>query len=428
MNASFDRGDKLEGLEQGHVLSNIAGHPQEQQLNVLVDITSLQAPLTGIGRYTLELLTQLQQLPEQIELRGFNDCSCYEPPALNTLLTVVGGPQKKTWPGLSAKHQAWQLAKHVLKCIPGARKLRSSLQNKRIARALIQKEGSIYWQPNFILGKSNGPSMVTVYDLSHVRLPHFHPPERLHWLQKGLAKTLDRASHIMTVSHFSKAEIIDVYGVPASKISVIYPGVADAFRRQYSLEELAVTKKKYNLPSQYLLSLGTFEPRKNLKNLLQAYMLLAPSLRKRYPLVLVGGQGWNHEETDKLIGQLQADGDLITRGYVDQADLPLLYKGASAFAYVSFYEGFGMPVAEAMASGIPVVTSAGGSMEEVALGCAQLVDPEDVQSIAAGLSTVLEDLQSLRPRCEQAREKSKKYNWRLSAESLINAAREVRQE
>ena len=401
-------------------------HPQERQLNLLVDITCLQAPLTGIGRYTLELLTQLEQLPEQIELRGFNDFSCYEPPALNTLLMAIGGPQKKASSGLSTKHQAWQLAKQVLKRISGARKLRVSLQNKRIARASIQKESSIYWQPSFILGKSNGPSIVTVYDLSHVRFPHFHPPERLRWLQKGLAKTLDRASHIMTVSHFSKAEIINVYGVSASKISVIYPGVADAFRRQYDPLELAVTKNKYHLPSQYLLSLGTFEPRKNLKNLLQAYMLLAPSLRKRYPLVLVGGRGWHHEETDKLIRQLQADGDLITPGYVDQTDLPLLYKAASAFAYVSFYEGFGMPVAEAMASGIPVVTSAGGSMEEVALGCAQLVNPGDVQSIAAGLSTVLDDLQSLRPRCERARTRSKKYNWRLSAESLINVAREVR--
>jgi len=396
------------------------GHLQERQLNLLVDITCLQAPLTGIGRYTLELLAQLEQLPEKIELRGFNDFNCYESPALITLLTAVGGPQKETSLGL--------LAKNVLKVIPGARQLRVSLKNKRIARASRQKKCSIYWQPSFILGKSTGPAMVTVYDLSHVRFPHFHPPERLRWLQKGLAETLDRASHIMTVSHFSKAEIIEVYGVSASKISVIYPGVADAFRRQYSSEELAVTKRKYHLPSQYLLSLGTFEPRKNLKNLLQAYMLLAPSLRKRYPLVLVGGRGWHHEETDKLIRQLQADGDLITLGYVDQADLPLLYKAASTFAYVSFYEGFGMPVAEAMASGIPVVTSAGGSMEEVALGCAQLVDPEDVRSIAAGLSAVLDDLLSMRPRCEQARERSKKYNWRSSAERLINAAREVSKE
>ncbi|MBV1927901.1 MAG: glycosyltransferase family 4 protein [Gammaproteobacteria bacterium] len=399
----------------------------QRPLGLLVDVSSLRVPLTGVGRYTLEILAQLAQLPEHVELRGFNDYRCYEPDALSALLTSFDGSKSSP-----SSHRlpvtpmgVRPLAKHVLKRVPGSRQLRARLQNKRIASCLTQDGESIYWQPNFILGESKGPSMVTVYDLSHVRFPNFHPPERLNWLQRGLARSLERSDHVMTVSEFSKAEIIDVYGFPAEKVSVVYPGVADVFHHRYGADKLAVVKKKYNLPAQYLLSLGTFEPRKNLKNLIQAYALLSPCLRKHYPLVLAGGSGWNHRETDKLIRQLQSRGELIRLGYVDQWDLPLLYQAASAFAYVSFYEGFGMPVAEAMASGIPVITSAGGSMEEVALGCAQLVEAEDVHSIAEGLSQVLDDVVSLRSRCDRARQVSKKYSWALSAERLVNTAREI---
>ncbi len=401
---------------------NFVNAKHQRPLGLLVDVSSLRVPLTGVGRYTLEILTQLAQLPEQVELRGFNDYRCYEQHALSALLTSFDEPKNKS---LSHRLPVTPLAKHVFKRVPGSRQLRARLQNKRIASCLTQNGESIYWQPNFILGESKGPSMVTVYDLSHVRFPNFHPPERLNWLQCGLARSLERSDHVMTVSEFSKAEIIDVYGFPAEKVSVVYPGVADVFHHRYSTDKLAVIKKKYSLPAQYLLSLSTFEPRKNLKNLIEAYALLSPCLRKYYPLVLAGGQGWNHRKTDKLIRQLQSSGELIRLGYVDQWDLPLLYQGASAFAYVSFYEGFGMPVAEAMASGIPVITSAGGSMEEVALGCAQLVEAEDVCSIAEGLSQVLEDLVSLRSRCDRAQQVSKKYSWALSAEKLVNTARKI---
>ena len=399
----------------------------ERPLDLLVDISSVRVPLTGVGRYTLEILAQLTQSPEQIQLRGFNDYRNYDPAALSAFVTSFDGPTSRS--STDARPVAGlglrPLAKQVYKRVPGARQLRTKLQNKRIASGMAQNGESIYWQPNFILGESKGPAMVTVYDLSHVRFPGFHPAERLNWLQRGLAKSLDSAAHVMTVSEFSKAEIIAVYGFPAEKVSVVYPGVAAIFHRRYSADALAGVKKKYHLPAQYLLSLGTFEPRKNLKNLIQAYAQLPSVLRKHYPLVLAGGQGWNHRETDKLIRQLQASGELIRLGYVDQCDLPLLYQGASAFAYVSFYEGFGMPVAEAMASGIPVITSAGGSMEEVALGCAQLVEADDVRSITEGLALVLENLSSLRSRCDRAQQVSKQYSWALSAEKLVNTAREI---
>jgi len=396
---------------------------QGQPVKLLVDVTSLHAPLTGIGRYTLEILSQLGQLPEQVELQGFNDLHHLDAQALRSLLASLDGRQDA---GISLHssivQRVWPQAKKMARRIPGARQARASLQNKRIANASAQTADIIYWQPNFILGKTRGPAMVSVYDLSHVRYPHFHPPERLRWLDSGLANTLERAAHIMTVSQFSKAEIVDVYGVPAERISVIYPGVADSFQRRYSEDELARVKKQYGLPSQYLLSLGTLEPRKNLKGLIQAYARLSPALRKHYPLVLVGGQGWNHGETDDLIAKLESRGELLKLGYVPQTVLPQLYQNSSAFAYVSLYEGFGMPIAEAMASGVPVMISNCASMPEVAGGFAEKVDPQDIDSITAGLNKLLGDLDTAMPRCESARQQSGGFCWRKAADGIIDVA------
>ncbi len=402
---------------------NAVNHRPALPLDLLVDVSSLQAPLTGIGRYTLEILFQLAQQPERVELRGFNDLRHYEPQALHTLLAAVDAPLDSRASNYSTVLQrALPLAKNVIKRIPGARRLRSNLQNKRIARASAQTQGSIYWQPNFILGETRGPSMVSVYDLSHERFPQFHPPERLRWLADGLTSTLEKADHIMTVSHFSKAEIVSVYGVPAERISVVYPGVAASFHCRYTRDELALVKQQYRLPAQYLLSLGTLEPRKNLKALIQAYAKLAPTLRQQFPLVLVGGQGWNHAETDDLIARLESRGEVIKLGYVPQAVIPHLYQSASAFAYVSLYEGFGMPVAEAMASGLPVLTSNCASMPEVADGCAELVDPEDIDSISAGLNKLLGELGSSAQGCAAARAVSANYSWLSAADSLLNTA------
>ncbi len=395
----------------------------ENPIKLLVDVTCLSGPLSGIGRYTLEILSQLAERTVDVQLRGFDDLRHYEPEALSHFLSTVGDPAELSLVSSAAmERRVWPLAKKVIKRIPGARKLRANLQGRRIARASSQSRNSIYWQPNFILGPSKGPSIVSAYDLSHVRFPCFHPPERLRWLEEGLASSLDRAAHIITVSRFSKTEIVDVYGVPADKISVLYPGVGACFYHRHSLEELTAVQRKYNLPAQYILSLGTLEPRKNLKGLIQAYARLSPALRKRYPLVLAGGAGWNHEETDSLITQLSSRGELIKLGFVPQALLPALYQNASAFAYVSFYEGFGMPIAEAMASGVPVLTSNCSSMPEVAQGGALLVDPNNVASIAQGLDKLLNEIDDAFQRSEAGRKLSHSYNWRVTADSLIDIA------
>ena len=396
-------------------------------MNLLVNVTPLAPPLTGIGRYTVEILARLVTMQNQVELRGFNDFRYFEPEDINKLLSDIGKP----YPELSRLdvllgERVLPIAKKVLKQVPGLRQLRASQQSRRLVSASRKTRDSIYWEPNFILGEVDAPSMVTIHDLSHLRYADFHPADRLRWLEQGMQKTLDRADRIMTVSGFSKKEIETIFGINSARITVVNPGVADCFRSQYSPTELELLRKKYRLPKQFLLSVGTLEPRKNIKGLIKAYSRLSPALRKNFPLVLAGCQGWGHDEADALIRRLQSRGELLKLGYVPQRELPQLYQAASAFVYISLYEGFGMPVAEAMASGVPVITSNCTSMPEVAAGCARLVAPGDCDSIVGGLRVVLEDLAGASKDSRQAQLISERYCWERSAQEVINVASSLR--
>lgn len=392
-------------------------------LNLLVNVNPLAPPLTGIGRYTVEILTRVATMRNQVELRGFNDFRYFEPADMNKLLSDIGKPYpRSSRVEFLLTERVLFLSKKILKRVPGLRQLRANQQNRLLTVASRKMRDSVYWEPNFILGEIDAPSMVTIHDLSHLRCADFHPTDRLRWLERGMQKTLDRADRIMTVSKFSKKEIETIFGIKSDRITVVNPGVAECFRSQYSPVELDLLRKKYHLPQQYLLSVGTLEPRKNIKGLIKAYSRLPTALRKSFPLVLAGCQGWAHNETDVLIRRLQSRGELLKLGYVPQGELPQLYQAASAFVYISLYEGFGMPVAEAMASGIPVITSNCTSMPEVAAGFARLVAPNDSDSIVGGLKAVLEDLAGASEVSQQAQQISERYCWERSAQDVVNVA------
>ena len=177
--------------------------------------------------------------------------------------------------------------------------------------------------------------------------------------------------------------------MPEQKVRVIYPGVAGPFTRQPAPERADEVRRRYHLTDAFLLSVGTLEPRKNLAGTLQAYRLLRRRLADAPPLVLVGASGWGLDE-QRLMGLSEAR--YVRRlGYVPDEDLAALYASCSAFVYPSFYEGWGLPVAEAMALGAPTVTSNVSSLPEVAGDAALLVDPASPDAIAAALQRILVD-------------------------------------
>ena len=245
--------------------------------------------------------------------------------------------------------------------------------------------------------RSRIPVVVTVHDLAILRNPAFFTAWTRLYARVALRRVLRRAARILAVSEFTKREVVDLVGVSEERVRVT-PNAVDA----------TFTRDGPRIEGDYVLSVGTLEPRKNLPRLVEAARLARVELR------IVGATGW---------GDVRVTGERVRwLGYVGDDELARLYRGAACFAYPSLYEGFGIPVLEAMACGTPVVTSAGGACEEIAGGAAELVDPLDVEAIADGIRRAVARRDELVP---LGLERARAYTWRRAAETTAAAYREL---
>jgi glycosyltransferase involved in cell wall biosynthesis len=243
-----------------------------------------------------------------------------------------------------------------------------------------------YVEPLFNPAKT----VVTIHDLAHEHHPEFFHPLQAARMKVMVRAAAQRASHILTVSEFCAADIERRCGVPREKITISYQAPAEVFRprvKQYCQERL---RENYGLNEPFILYVGRIQGRKNLPRLVEAYAQLRKQGRKE-KLVLAGKQDWQSEQVKAKIKELQLEDSVVFPGYVEQDDLPLLFNAAEVFVFPSIFEGFGLPVVESMASGVPTITSFGSSLQEVAGNGALLVDPLNVQSIADGIERVLSD-------------------------------------
>jgi alpha-1,3-rhamnosyl/mannosyltransferase len=255
---------------------------------------------------------------------------------------------------------------------------------------LNQHSDALFHSPNYFLPPFGGPSIATVHDLSTLLHPEFHPAARVAFMNAEIPKTLRQASHLITVSEFIRQQIITQLGYPADKVTAIPLGVDPRFRPHTVAETQAVLEHYGLTHGAYTLCVATLEPRKNIERLLTAHQALPQELRLRYPLVLAGSAGWNSQALHARIVESQGPG-LRYLNFVPQEHLHALYAGARLFAFPSIYEGFGLPVLEAMASGVPVLISKAASLPEVGGSAAWQVNALDVDSIRAGLFSALQD-------------------------------------
>lgn len=282
-----------------------------------------------------------------------------------------------------------------------------------------QRKFDLYHETNYIPMSFNGPTILTVFDLSFHLFPETHPTERIRHMDRYFYPRLDRVAHFITISDSVKRELIEHLGLSENKITVTPLGVDEHFK-PFLPDQVYPIVRKYGLkPDSYILYVGTLEPRKNILNLLKAYSRLPLSLREAYPLVLAGGTGWLMEKLDQEIHQLNIQRTVIKTGYVPKEDLPSLYSGATVFVYPSLYEGFGLPPLEAMACGTPVITSSVSSLPEVVGNAGVLVHPEDFEKLAEEM----EDLVTNPPRRQllsaMGLERSKHFTWEKCAAKTL---------
>ena len=263
------------------------------------------------------------------------------------------------------------------------------------------------------------PSVVTIHDLSFIRFPAlFRPANRL-YLTVLTRLAARRARRLIAVSAHTAEEAARLLGVPLARIDVVYHGVDPAFC-PLPASEVAAFRQRQGLPERFVLFVGTLEPRKNLVRLVEAFARIRAG---RVGLVLAGGKGWLYDELFASVEALGLTKEVIFPGYVTNEELPLWYNAATALAYPSVYEGFGLPVLEAQACGTPVLTSNVSSLPEAAGDAALTVDPYDVEALAAGLHRLLAD----EPLRLQLRERglahARQFSWPRTAQETARVYR-----
>ena len=263
------------------------------------------------------------------------------------------------------------------------------------------------------------PYIITISDMTIFTVPDFHTFRRRILHQSLLSILAKRSKAITTISEYSKQDIIKILKVPPEKITVIYLAPHPIFKPIYNADELLRVRKKYLLPDKFILHVGTLEPRKNLVRLIQAFHELKMESETPHKLVLVGNKGWHFQPVFNTISKLNLSHEIIITEYVPLNDLPAIYSLADILAYPSLYEGFGLPVAEAMATGTPVVTSNTTSLPEVAGDAAVLIDPASIDSIKEGLKLLLNNENVRMSLMEKGLKRVKEFSWEKAAKETI---------
>jgi glycosyltransferase involved in cell wall biosynthesis len=299
------------------------------------------------------------------------------------------------------------------------------LESFTLALEVLPLHLDLLHSPDFIppLGGSRRP-VITVHDLAFLRYPEFLTPASRRYYNAQIQRAVRQARAIISVSQATKEDLVRELAVPPEKITVIHHGRDEAFR-PLSAEAVAPALARLGLTPGYVLFVGTFEPRKNVLGLLAAYARLRQRLPEAPPLVLAGGQGWLFEPTAARVHALGLESQVHFIQNFAAADAPALYNGASTFVLPSHYEGFGIPVLEAMSCGIPTIISDRPSLLEVAGEAALKIDPDAPEALAEALYRVLTDAGLQTSLRQRGLEQSQGFSWTQAAQATLEVYNRV---
>jgi len=374
-------------------------------MNIALDGMPLGSRLTGIGHYTLELARNLALAaptdsftlvsPEPPSEAARDVTQGQSPPNLS-VVNLTRGALNRRWWGIG---------------LP--------LYLSRSSFDLFH--GTNYEIPLL----TRGPSVVTIHDLSLLLHSEAHEKRlvrRARWRLPLMAKF---ASKIITPSRSVKTEVCERFGVDSEKVVVTPEAPRSAFKRRDDTDSVIEVRKRLGIDEDFLLFVGTIEPRKNLHRLIEAFDQLLRSTSLCPKLVIAGGQGWLMDDFTSLIQQKKLGDRICLTGYLQDEDLCALYSSCRAFVYPSLYEGFGLPPLEAMACGAPVITSRIPSLIETVAGAAWLVDPYNVEELAQAMASLLSDDELRQHYVELGRAQAKEFSWEQTAVKTLEVYRSV---
>ena len=365
-------------------------------MKILLDAFPLNAPKSGVGYYTYHLLKALSKVYKNEDEfiyfygRRFSKNIIERPHSVDaatrkTLKALLRDPYRITQP----------IKEFIFR--RGAKKIKPD----------------IYHETNYVLLPYSGPQIVTVFDMSIKRFPETHPAGRVKFFNDYFDKRIPNANHILSISEFTKNELVEIMGIAPDKITVTPLAQPESFCRP-SYSQIHQFKKENQLPDNYFLYLGNIEPRKNLITLIRAFKHFSDT-NHNIKLILAGEQTWLSETVIQEINNLNLENSVFMPGYVNEKDLPLWYAASLAFVYPSKYEGFGLPVIEAMATGTPVITSNVSSLPEVAGDAAILIPPDDIDGWASSMSAIANSLKMRKQLIDSGLERAATFSWEKCA-------------
>ena len=364
--------------------------PSPTRLILLAD--AITSPLTGIGRYAFEIARHMnaEYAADCLRMLGhFGWRSTQDVLAVGAQPTTPDDRQSLQTPSAASLTTNLRFARVRLRLAENSLVSAGYTRLRHIlgSRTLEKLSGDwLVHSPNYFAPVSRHRTVVTVHDLSVLVHPEWHPSQRVRRVTAMLDHTVRAAHHIIVDADATRRELLAHYGLTENLVTSVPLGVDTA--KWFPLaDECAHGGSLPRLPEsvahlkQYVLCVATFEPRKNIVRLLAAYDGLPTAFKRQYPLVLAGAPGWQSDKIEDAIGRATRSGWLVVLGYLPDELLAAVYRRATVFVYPSLYEGFGLPILEAMASGVPVITSNISSMPEVAAGQALLADPFDEHDI-----------------------------------------------
>ena len=378
-------------------------------MRIGIDYTAAVRQGAGIGRYTRSLIRALADLDAESRYTLF----------------VAGG-----W-GEGDGLGDWPANFRVRSVPVSDRWLHILWQRLRLPVPIQVATGplDVFHSPDFVLPPvGRTPAVLTVHDLSFLRVPQHFVTGFREYLESAVGRAVNRARHILADSESTKRDLSELLEVDPERVTVVYPGVEAHFKQVKDETVLEGVRRRYELPEHFVLGLGTLQPRKNFEGLVDAFARLLGS-GNEVPgiedlcLVIIGGQGWMSDEILARVDSAGLRERVHFPGFADDEDLPAIYTLAEVFAFPTWYEGFGIPVIEAMACGTPVVAADNSSLPEAVGGAGLMVEAADTDGLADALARLLAD-KALRTRLVGAGfEQAKRFRWDDSARSLLSVYR-----